>query len=69
MKEFNSADYERMMVEAAGGWVPVKSVVQNGPVKPESDNTVHFVVQNDFSFRDSFFDLLVRRGAAVRIVG
>ncbi|QDH49597.1 hypothetical protein KYLE_3 [Pantoea phage Kyle] len=69
MKELNSADYERMMVEAAGGLNLNKPVVQKLDVVAEQIKRSVVVVQDDFSFRDSFFDRIARRGGIVRIVG
>ena len=68
MEKFNSADYERMMVEAAGGLPSAKPVVQIDKAAPGAERSF-VVVQNDFSFRNSFIDILVRRGALVRVVG
>lgn len=65
-------NYEKLMVEAVGGLPSAKPVLDNAERSANVAEAVengHVVVQNEISFRQSFFDALFSRGAAVRTVG
>lgn len=68
--KINPIDYERMMVEAAGGLPSAKTHVIGVDMGAGDDRSVETViVQNDMSFRESFMERLFLRGAVVRVVG
>ncbi len=66
----NPVEYEKMMVEAAGGLPSAKPMLIGVDMGAGDDRSVETViVQNDMSFRESFMERLFLRGAVVRIVG